>query len=87
MPAEYGYMHPVFHVSYLWFHLEPTPPLPLVPVLLDNMAAGEYEGKYILNSHIDHSGSGYLMKWLGYLVFESTWELPLHIANAPDNLY
>ena len=31
LPAAYGCVHPLFHVSYLWPHLGPTPSLPLAP--------------------------------------------------------
>ena len=79
-------MHPIFHVSYLWPHLGPTPPLPPAPLPCDDVAAGEYEVEDILDSCIGHSCPDYLMKWLGCPVFESTWEPTSHLANAPDIL-
>ena len=87
MPAEYGRVHPVFHVSYLRPHLGPAPPLPPALLPLDDVATGEYEVEDILDSHLGHSGPEYLVKWLGYPVFESTWEPASHLANAPDILH
>ena len=55
-------MHPVFHVCYLRPHVGLAPPLAPAPLLLDNAAAGEYEIEDILDSHISHSGSEYLVK-------------------------
>ena len=43
-------MHSVFHVSYLWPHLEPAPPLPPAPLLLKNAPAGKHEVGDILDS-------------------------------------
>ena len=75
-------MHLMFHVSCLWPHLGPALPLPPVPLPLDDIAAGEYKVKDILGSRIGHFGPEYHVKWLGYLVFESTWEPASHLANA-----
>ena len=83
LPAEYGRVHPVFHVSYLRPHLGPAPPSPPAPLPLDDVAAGEYEVEDILDSRIGRSGTEYLVKWLGYPVFESTWEPARHLAHAP----
>ena len=74
------------HVSCLWPHLGPALPLPPVALPLDDVAAGEYEFEDILDSRLSHSGPEYLMKWLGFLVFESMWEPASHLANAPDIL-
>ena len=80
-------MHLVFHVSYLWPHLGPTPPLPPAPLPLDDVAAREYEVEDILDSSLGHSRPEYLFKWLGYPVLESMWEPASHLANAPDVLH
>ena len=80
-------MHPVFHVSYLRPHLGPALPLPPAPLPLDDVAAGECEVEDILDSLMGHSGPKYLVKWLGYPVFESTWETASHLANALDILH
>ena len=45
------------------------------------MAAGEYELYNILDSRLGHSSPDYLVKWLRYPVFESTWEPASHLAN------
>ena len=76
----------MFHISYLWPHLRPTPPSPPAPLPLDDVATGEYEVDAILYSFIGHFSPDYLVKWLGYPVFESMWEPASHLANAPDIL-
>ena len=65
----------------------PTPPLPWAPILLNDAAAGEYEVDDILDSRIGHSSPEFLVKWLGYPVFESTWKLASHLATASDVLH
>ena len=79
-------MHPVFHVSYLWPHLSPAPPLPPAPLPLDDVVAGKYEVEDILDTRIGYNGPKNLVKGLGYQVFKSTWEPASHSANAPDTL-
>ena len=86
MPAEYGPIHPVFHVSYLRPHIGPLPPCPPPPLPLDDEAAGEFEVEDILDSRLGRSGTEYLVKWLGYPVFEAMWEPAAHLANALDIL-
>ena len=44
--------------------------------------AGEYKVKVILDSRLDHFGTQYLVKWLGYPVFKAMWEPAKHLANA-----
>ena len=80
-------MHPVFYVSYLWLNVGPTLSLPLAPLPLDNVAAGKYEVKDILDSCICHSSPEYLVKCLGNPEFESKWEPASHLANAIDVLH
>ena len=87
MPAEYGHVHPVFHVSYLRPHWGPAPSLPPAPLPLDDLAAGEYEVENILDSCLGHSRPVYLVKWLGYPVFESMWEPASYLAHTPDVLH
>ena len=86
LPAEYGCIYPVFYVSYLRPHIGPVPPYPPLPLPLDDEAAGEFEVEDILDSRLGHSGTEYLVKWLGYLVFEAMWEPAAHLAYAPDIL-
>ena len=84
MPEEYGRIQPVFHVSYLHPQVGPTPLCPSPPFPLDDEVAGEFEIEDILDSRLDHSGTKYPVKWLGYLVFEAKWELVAYLANALD---
>ena len=80
-------MQPVFHVSYLWPHYGLAPPLPPAPLPLDDVVAGKYEVEDILDSCLGQSGPKHLVEWLGYPVFDSTWEPASHLANALDVLH
>ena len=84
LPEEYGHIHPVFHVSSLRGHHGPPPsrPPPIFPVA--DSSQPEYEVEDILAQRIHRGKTQYLVKWLGYPVFESTWEPVEHLANAPD---
>ena len=74
-------MHPVFYLNYLCPHLRPASPLPPALLPLEVGATGECKAEAILDSCIGYSGTESLIKWLSYLVFESTWELASHLAN------
>ena len=67
-------------------YVGPVPAHPPSPLLLDDNAAGEFEVKGILDSHLGRYGTVYLVKWLNYPVFEATWEPTEHLASAPDVL-
>ena len=72
VPADYGCIHPVFYVGYLYPHLEPVPALPHTIIPLDDAAAGECKAGDILYSYMGRSRTEYLVKWVGYPVFKST---------------
>ena len=76
----------MFYISYLQTHLGPAPPLPTAPLLFDHTAAGEYELEDILDSCIGHFETKYLIKLIGYPVFESTWVPTSQLANVLDTL-
>ena len=80
-------MHPMFFVSYLQPHLGPAPLLPPTPLPLDDAAAGEDKVEDILDLCIGHYFPDYLVKRLGYPVFESTWELASHLSNTLDTFH
>ena len=86
MVEEHRRIHPIFHVSYLRPYVGPGPLCPPPSLPLDDEAVGEFEVEDILNSHLVRSGIEYLVKWLGCLVFEATWELVEYLANTPDIL-
>ena len=48
--------------------------------------AGEFEVERVLDHRRVHHGrvwvDEYLVKWVGYGLFEATWELSAHLANA-----
>ena len=52
--------------------------------------AGESEVKRVLDHRRAHRGrvwvDEYLVKWVGYGLFEATWEPSAHLANAPTTL-
>ena len=51
---------------------------------------GEFEVERVLDHHRVHCGhvwvDEYLIKWVGYGLFEATWEPSAHLANAPTAL-
>ena len=54
LPAEYGRVHPVFHVSYLRPHVGPEPPCRPAPILLDDASEPEYEVEALLDKRVVH---------------------------------
>ena len=84
---EYGHIHPIFYVSFFHPHVGPVPTHPPSPFPLDDNAAGEFDVKDILNSHLCCSGIEDLVKWLGYPILEAMWELVEYLANTPDIRY
>ena len=52
--------------------------------------AGEFEVERVLDHRRVHRGcvwvDEYLIKWVGYGLFEATWEPSAHLANAPTAL-
>ena len=79
LPAEYGRVNPVFHASCLRPHVGPAPTrLPPIFPLAD-ASDPEYEVEDILDSCICRGSTEYLVKWLGYPIFESTWEPASHL--------
>ena len=52
--------------------------------------AGEFEVELVLDHCRVHRGhvwvDEYLVKWVGYGLFEATWEPSAHLANAPTAL-
>ena len=56
--------------------------------LVDN--AGEFEVERVLDHCRVHRGcvwvDEYLIKWVGYGLFEATWEPSAYLANAPTDL-
>ena len=79
LPAEYGRVHSVFHASCLCPHVGPAPTRPPPVFPLTDASEPEYEVEDILDSRICRGSTEYLVKWLGYPVFESTWEPASHL--------
>ena len=83
---KYRQIHYIFHVSYLFSHVGPVPGRLPSPLPLDDNAAGECEVKDILDSRLGCYGTEYLIKYLGYPIFEIIWEPAEHLAYALDIL-
>ena len=79
LPAEYGRVHPVFHASCLRPHVGPAPTRPPPVFPLADASDPEYEVEDILDSRVCRGSTEYLVKWLGYPIFESTWEPASHL--------
>jgi hypothetical protein len=87
LPKTLGAIHPVFHVSLLEpYHRRggegsPTPP----PAIL--MEDGEeYEVEAILDQRQRRGKPQYLVKWLGYPDWETSWEDESNLGNAKARL-
>ena len=67
-PAEYKRVHYMFHVGHLHPcqlsspHLGPVVPLPPAPLPLDDTASIDYKVDNILDLHIGHFATQYLVK-------------------------
>ena len=74
-------------MRYLHPHIDPVPTRPPPPLPFNADAASEYENEDILDSHLRCYGTDYLVKWLGYSVFEAMCKPAEYVANAPDILW
>ena len=87
LPKTLGAIHPVFHVSLLQpYHRRegegsPTPP---PAILLED--GEEYEVEAILDQRQRRGKTQYLVKWLGYPDWESSWEDESNLGNAEARL-
>jgi transposase InsO family protein len=87
LPAKMK-IHPVFHVSLLRkyqqnpaeFSERYRPPPP--PVAIGDQQ--EYEVERILDKRQRRSRIEYLVKWVGYALYDATWEPLDNLANAQD---
>ena len=80
--------HPVFHASLLkpavGYYGDSVLDSGFRPLADDT---GEFEVERVLNHRRVHRGhvwvDEYLVKWVGYGLFEATWEPTAHLATAP----
>ena len=88
LPACLARLHPVFHASLLKPHHGDIPACPAPVYSVED--APEFEVEDILSHCIlgcGHSSwTEFLVKWLGYLRHEATWEPAAHLTNAPEVL-
>ena len=84
-------IHPVFHVSLLKpYHQGPhsysgRTPQPSAPILVEDYV--EYEVEKILDKRTRYNHIEYLVKWLGYPEYDSTWEPLRNLKNAQFTIY
>ena len=90
LPAGWRF-HSVFHASQLkpaiGYSGDSIPDSGFRPPADD---LGEFEVERVLDHHCIRRGrvwvDEYLVKWVGYGLFEATWEPSAHLANAPTAL-
>jgi hypothetical protein len=81
-------IHPVFHVSLLRkYNQNPEEfserhQVPPPPVIINDER--EYEVERILDKRKRRRRTEYLVKWVGYELYDATWEPLASLANAPD---
>ena len=73
----------MFYINYLYTHIGPVPTCPPSPLPLDNDAAHEFKVEHILDCCLGCYGIEYLVKWLGYPIFEAMKEPVEYPAHAP----
>jgi hypothetical protein len=88
LPQYFG-IHNVFHASILKIYhssqipgQQPSPPPPV------ELSSGEgYEVEQILDSCVNRQQLQYLFLWKGYPLSKATWELVIHLKNAPEAIH
>jgi len=79
-------IHPVFHVSLLRRYVPPdTIPGRSVPNRPPAVSIDDHEEFYvevILDKHIRHNRTEYLVKWEGYPEYDSTWEPVTNLEHS-----
>ena len=80
-------IHLVFHVSQLkaWNQSPPYPgqiPTPSAPVMVQDHI--EYEVEKILDKWVWYYCTEYLVKWMGYPEYNTTWEPAANLKNSQD---
>ena len=80
-------IHPVFHISLLKLYnpndneefIRPTTPQ---AIIIPETEEEEFEVESILDKRIIHNKPQYLVKWLGYPLYDATWEPLENLHNA-----
>jgi hypothetical protein len=81
-------IHPVFHVSMIKPYkesdefLRATPPAPIT--LSDN--SEKFEVDIILDKRFLRNKVQYLVKWIGYPLYDATWEPVGNLKNAKEKV-
>src|SRR5579862_7939740 len=84
LPKTLGAIHPVFHVSLLEpYHRRDgeAPSAPPAPILLED-GGEEYEVEAILDTRLWRGKTQYLIQWVGYPDWETSWEDEGNLGNA-----
>ena len=58
----------------------------LQPIIISKSNEIKYEIKQILNKRLIRNKTQYLVKWIGYSLYDATWEPVKNLKNAPKKL-
>ena len=82
-------IHPVFHVSMLKpyqqseeFNHKVLPQ----PIIISESNKAKYKVKQILDKRLIYNKTQYLVKWLGYSLYDATWKPVENLKNVPKKL-
>jgi len=81
-------IHLVFHISLLKLY-QPSPadferPTPPLAIIIPETDHEEYEVEAILDKRMLRNKPQYLVKWLGYPLYDATWEPIGNLENAKE---
>jgi hypothetical protein len=82
LPAEYGRLHPVFHVSLLKPHNGPVP-IARAPLPVPGTYGVDFEVDRIVGKRHSRNRVEYLVQWKGYGPYDATWEPADNLRNDP----
>ena len=83
LPADFGNVHNVFHVSSLKAHCGEAP-RQRAALFVPDVAGEEFEVDCLLDRRTRRNRVEYLVQWKGYGVYDATWEPEAHLKNASE---
>ena len=78
LPADFGSIHNVFHVSLLKPH-HGEPPRQRAAIFTPDASQEEFEVECLLDKRTRRNKVEYLVRWKGYGVYDATWEPEAHL--------